>query len=188
MSLRQRRGVSAEPPSWPDISPLVVTASGCSQGDESLWKRLSGPLVVCVFVATDLMYSRYRPPRGASVCGTLPFNTCCKDEYLMLKQTLVVLLFWSLESSYFAVNEGSHCEMSCNALLWVKLLFNDVRCHKINILFLAQRHVPQMRGGAHITHMNTHSCGRLFLHAQFCLCVSFSLLGHLIWRTKFNSI
>lgn len=59
------------------------------------------------------------------------------------------LLFWSLRmktealmssSSYFPtesrVNEGSHCEVSCNLLLWIKLLFKDERCCKINIPFL----------------------------------------------------
>lgn len=39
-------------------------------------------------------------------------------------------------SSSSRASEASHCEINCNVLLRIKLLFNDVRCHKINIPFL----------------------------------------------------
>lgn len=94
--------------------------------------------------------------------------------------------------SYFptedAANEGSLCGTNCNVLLWIKLLFNGVRCYKVNILFLfcAMYHMKACVCAPTRKHIDTHSC-RGYFTLTVCWCTLFHV-GYLIWRMKLNSI
>lgn len=95
---------SEKTPRWPDILLWFTrrTASGSLKGDESLWKRLTGPSAVCVCVAADPQYNCYQPPVGFE--SSKYFLSTLVARWIFIRApagaestcNVAVLLFWSL--------------------------------------------------------------------------------------------
>lgn len=111
----------------------LLTASGSSQGDESLWKSLSGPLSARCRSTVPSASQRLLKKKSvdyflSALLARMNIYTCSR-----LKHRGAFILKLLSRSSYFSRSEGGQ---SCCVSLRVQLLFNDVRCHKINIPFL----------------------------------------------------
>lgn len=182
--------------------PLKETRTACS-------------VCVCLCLAADLLYSHHHDhlhhlPRGFKKSYSSSFSALVARIYVYKsshRSRLLLFAFYTKPQSeethtyltsshsYFPaerrresrVNESSPCAKSCSVLLWIRLFFNDVRCHKINIPLCAQTMCYKWER-VHV-HKYTH------VHKKYTLVQKpYSLLvqdcspvmTHFIWRMKWK--